>query len=139
MEQRVVAGIGSFEPFPATLSAVVMNPSVPEYCSSLQGLLYGCNLLGRGIGVNRLKRGGSLFEGIAQREREEYIIRTRGARSEFPSSGRNITFQRHGNGPRLARRPYQKKRTLAVSQPISEFITIYLLLFRGERIVAART
>jgi hypothetical protein len=38
--------------------------------------LYGCNVLGRGIGVNSLKRGGSLFEGIAQRVREEYIIRT---------------------------------------------------------------
>jgi hypothetical protein len=39
----------------------------------------GYNLLGCGIEVNRLKRGGCLFEGIAQNEREEYIIRTRGA------------------------------------------------------------
>jgi hypothetical protein len=37
----------------------------------------GNNLLGRRIGVNRLKRGGGLFEGIAQREMKEYVIRTR--------------------------------------------------------------
>ena len=53
----------------------------------LQRLFYDCNVLGCGIGVNSLKRGGSLFEGIAQREREEYIILTRGARSGFPSTG----------------------------------------------------
>ena len=46
----------------------------------------GYNLLGCGIEVNRLKRGGCLFEGIARREMEEYIIRTRGARSGLPSS-----------------------------------------------------
>ena len=46
----------------------------------------GCNLLGCGIEVNRLKRGGCLFEGIARREMEEYIIRTRCARSGLPSS-----------------------------------------------------
>jgi hypothetical protein len=47
----------------------------------------GCNLLGRGIGVNRLKRGGSLFEGIVQKEMEEYIVLTRCARSGLPSFG----------------------------------------------------
>jgi hypothetical protein len=47
----------------------------------------GCNLLGRGIAVNRLKRGGSLFEGIVQREMEACIIRTRCARSGLPSFG----------------------------------------------------
>src|SRR5437773_3775892 len=44
----------------------------------------GCSILGRGIGVNRLKRGGSLFEGIVQREMEEYIIRTICVRSGLP-------------------------------------------------------
>ena len=41
----------------------------------------GCKLLGCVVGVNRLKRGGRLFEGIAQIEVEEYIIQTRN--SEF--------------------------------------------------------
>jgi hypothetical protein len=36
MEQGTVAGIGWFEPFATMLSPVVMNPSVPEYWSSLQ-------------------------------------------------------------------------------------------------------
>ena len=38
--------------------------------------LNGFNVLGRVIGVNRLKRGGRLFEGIVEREMEAYIIRT---------------------------------------------------------------
>jgi len=44
------------------------------------------SILGCGIGVNRLKRGGGLFEGIVQRQVEEYIIRTRCARSGLSSS-----------------------------------------------------
>jgi hypothetical protein len=36
--------------------------------------------------VNRLKRGGSLFEGVVLSEAEEYIIGTRCARSGLPSS-----------------------------------------------------
>ena len=37
----------------------------------------GYNVLDLVIGVNRLERGGSLFEGIVQREMAEYIIRTK--------------------------------------------------------------
>lgn len=47
----------------------------------------GSNLLGRVIGVNRLKRGGCLFEGIVQRETEVYIIFTRCERSGLASWG----------------------------------------------------
>ena len=47
----------------------------------------GYNVLDRVTGVNRLKRGGSLFEGVVQREMEEYIIPTRCVRSGLPSSG----------------------------------------------------
>ena len=34
----------------------------------------GCNVLGRESEINRLKRGGGLFEGIVQGEVEEYIV-----------------------------------------------------------------
>jgi len=38
------------------------------------------------IGVNRLKRGGCLFEGIVPKDMEEYIIQTRCARCGLTSS-----------------------------------------------------
>ena len=47
----------------------------------------GYNVLDRVTGVNRLKRGGSLFEGVVQREMEVYIFRRRCVRSGLPSSG----------------------------------------------------
>jgi hypothetical protein len=61
------------------LSLVVLNPSLPEHCFSLEMRVFEwfINVLDLVIGVNRLERGGSLFEGIVQREMAEYIIRTK--------------------------------------------------------------
>jgi hypothetical protein len=68
---------------------VVMTPPVPEYGSSLQRRVLDefYNVLDLVSGVNRLKRGGSLFEGIVQREMAEYIIRKNVCAVDFPSSG----------------------------------------------------
>ena len=80
MSQRVTFGVRSSENLELrTSNRRPSHPSRVARAAILRGSIF--YILGRGIEVNRLKRGGSLFEGIARREMEEYTIRTRCARN----------------------------------------------------------